>query len=80
MATKEEMIKGLDALEDLLKEQAQLGKDGLIFIFEHNLWKEFMEYHAKKYIDREIPEKIYGYTLFELKKIIDFAKSRGWEK
>ena len=53
MATKEEMIKGLDALEDLLKEQAQLGKDGLIFIFEHNLWKEFMKYHTKEYLERK---------------------------
>ena len=79
MATKEEMIKGLDALENLLKEQAQLGRDGLIFIFEHNLWKEFMEYYSKKYIDRELPEKIYGYNLFELKQIINFAKSRNFE-
>ena len=57
MATKEGMIKELDALEDLLKEQAQfvhlLGKDGLIFIFEHNLWKEFMKYHTKKYLERK---------------------------
>jgi hypothetical protein len=53
MATKEEMIKGLDALEDLIKEQTQLGKDGLIFIFEHNLWKDFMEYHAKRYLERK---------------------------
>jgi len=53
MPTKEEMMKGLDALENLINEQQQLGKDGLIFIFEHNLWKKFMEYHAKKYIERK---------------------------
>jgi len=53
MPTKEEMIKGLDALEELLNEQHQLGKDGLIFIFESGLWKEFMAYHSKRYLERK---------------------------
>ncbi len=53
MPTKEEMLKGLNALEELLNEQIQLGKDGLIFIFEHNLWKEFMAYHTKRYLERK---------------------------
>ena len=47
------MIKGLDGLENLIKEQEQLRRDGLIFIFEHNLWKEFMEYHCKKLVERK---------------------------
>ena len=51
--TKEELLKGLDALESLLKEQEQLRRDGLIFIFENNLWKEFLEWHSKKYIERK---------------------------
>jgi hypothetical protein len=57
MVTKEEMIKGLDAVENLIKEQEQLRKDGLIFIFEHNLWKEFMEYHIQKYLNGELSLK-----------------------
>ena len=52
MTAKTEMIKGLDALESLIKEQANLRRDGLIFIFENGLWKKFMKYHAKKHIDR----------------------------
>jgi len=52
MATKEEMLKGLNALEDLIKEQARLAKDGLIFIFEEGLWDKFMAYHAKKHVER----------------------------
>ena len=52
MATKEQMIKGLDALEDLIKEQINLGRDGLIFIFEKELWKEFMGFHAKRHVER----------------------------
>lgn len=40
--------KGLEAYENLLKEQEQLRRDGLIFIFEHNLWKEFLEWQTKK--------------------------------
>lgn len=52
MASKEEMIKGLDALEDLIKEQTQLRRDGLIFIFEKGLWKEFMKYHCDKVVER----------------------------
>jgi hypothetical protein len=53
MTFKEEMIKGLDALEGLIREQAQLQRDGLIFIFEKNLWDKFMEYHAKKHVERQ---------------------------
>lgn len=49
---KEEMIKGLDALEALIEEQSQLRRDGLIFIFEKGLWKEFMNYHHKKHMER----------------------------
>jgi hypothetical protein len=52
MVTKEEMLKGLDAYEELINAQAQLGKDGLIFIFENNLWEKFMKYHAKKHVER----------------------------
>ncbi len=34
-----------------------------------------------KYLNKELilPEKIYGYTLPELKKIIDFAKSKNFK-
>lgn len=32
--TKDELLKGLNSLEELLNEQEQLRKDGLIFIFE----------------------------------------------
>ena len=53
MATKAEMMKGLDALEDLIKEQASLRRDGLIFIFERGLWKEFMLYHCEQHLKRE---------------------------
>jgi len=52
MPTKEEMIKGLDAMSDLLKEQDQLRRDGLIFIFEKGSWSEFMKYHCEKTIER----------------------------
>ena len=52
MPLKEEMIKGLDALEDLIKEQTQLRRDGLIFIFGKGMWEEFMKYHCKKYVER----------------------------
>ena len=52
MATKEEMLKGLNALEELIKEQARLAKDGLIFIFEKGLWNKFMAYHAKQHVER----------------------------
>jgi len=53
MPTKEEMIAGLDALEDLIKQQEQLRKDGLIFIFEKGLWQEFLGYHTKKLVERQ---------------------------
>ena len=52
MPTKEEMIKGLDAMNALLKSQEQLRRDGLMFIFEQNKWTEFMKYHHKKIIER----------------------------
>ncbi len=52
MISKEEMIKGLDALSDLIKEQNQLRRDGLIFIFEKGMWKEFMKYHYEKTLER----------------------------
>ena len=52
MVTKAEMIKGLDALADLIKEQDQLRRDGLIFIFENGLWSKFMKYHSDKHIER----------------------------
>lgn len=57
MVTKEEMLKGLNALEDLIREQEQLRKDGLIFIFEQGLWQAFMEYHAKQHIERKERER-----------------------
>ena len=46
------MIKGLDALNDLINEQAQLRRDGLIFLFEKGMWKEFMKYHCEKTLER----------------------------
>ena len=52
MVSKEEMIKGLDALNDLINEQAQLRRDGLIFLFEKGMWKEFMKYHCEKTLER----------------------------
>ena len=52
MPSKEEMIKGLDALENLIREQAQLRRDGLIFIFEHGMWKDFIKYHCEQHIKR----------------------------
>ena len=52
MPTKEEMIKGLDALYGMIKEQAQLGRDGLIFIHEQGLWDKFMAYHCEEFVKR----------------------------
>ena len=52
MPTKAEMIKGLDALDFLIKEQEQLRRDGLIFIFENGLWKKFMKYHSDQHLRR----------------------------
>ena len=52
MPSKEEIIKGLDALSDLIKEQDQLRRDGLIFIFEKGIWKEFMKYHCQRHVER----------------------------
>jgi len=52
MPTKEEVIKGLDALEDLIKEQSHLSRDGLIFIYEKGMWSEFMKYHCEQYLVR----------------------------
>ena len=49
---KEEMIRGFDALEGLIKEQNQWRRDALIFIFEKDLWEEFMRYHHKKSVER----------------------------
>lgn len=46
------MIKGLDAFNELLKTQAELRRDGLIFIYEQGKWKEFMKYHCKKTVER----------------------------
>jgi len=54
---KEEMIKGLDAIEALIKEQERLRKDGLIFIFEQGKWEEFMQFHCKQTIERERSER-----------------------
>ena len=51
--TKDEMLKGLTALEDLIHEQQRMGKDGLIFIFEKGLWQEFMKYHSEKYYGKK---------------------------
>ena len=48
----EEMIKGLDALESLIKEQDRMRRDGLVFIFEHGMWDKFMKYHAKQHVER----------------------------
>ena len=50
---KAQMIKGLDALADLIKAQDKLRRDGLIFIFEKGLWQEFMEYHVGQSIKKE---------------------------
>ena len=51
--TKEELLKGLNAIESLVKEQESLRKDGLLFIHEQGLWEKFMDYHSKKYLDKE---------------------------
>lgn len=53
--TKEQIIKGLDAVEGLINEQTQLRRDGLIFIFEQGLWKKFMDYHIKQHVKRSAP-------------------------
>jgi len=52
MPSKEEMIKGLDAMNELLRSQEQLRRDGLIFIYEQGMWKKFMKYHHQQYIER----------------------------
>ena len=52
MPTKAEMIKGLDALDFLIKEQEQLRRDGLIFIFDNGLWEKFMLYHSEQHLRR----------------------------
>jgi hypothetical protein len=52
MVTKEEMIKGLNALEDLIAEQNLLRTVGLIFIFERGLWDDFMKYHSEQHLER----------------------------
>ena len=52
MQSREEIIKGLDALDGLIKEQSNLQKDGLVFILEHKLWKEFMDYHCEQTMKR----------------------------
>jgi len=56
MVTQAEMIKGLDSLEALCKSQDNMRRDGLIFLFEKNLWAEFMDYHMKQEIEREVPK------------------------
>jgi len=50
--SREQMVKGLDALESLIHEQAELRRDGLIFIFEQGLWDKFMNFHAEKHMER----------------------------
>lgn len=49
---KEEMFKGLESLEFLLKDMIQLGKDAMRFIFEKGMWEEFMKFHSEKQLER----------------------------
>ena len=52
MPTKEEMIKGLDSMNELLKIQAELRRDGLIFLYDKGLWEEVMKYHCEQTVKR----------------------------
>ena len=54
MVTKNEMLKGLDALEDLIRSQEHLKRDALICIHEQGLWAKFMKYHGKNEIKRMV--------------------------
>ena len=53
MVSTSEMIKGLNAFEELLKELQQLEKDAVFFIIEKEMHKEFLEYHFKKGLERK---------------------------
>jgi len=48
----QDMIKGIEALEELLKELNKLQKDAVIFIAEKGLHEEFLEYHAEQHLKR----------------------------
>ena len=48
----QDMLKGIQALEDLLKEMNLLQKDAITFIAEKKLHKEFLEYHAEQHLKR----------------------------
>ena len=43
---KEEVVKGLEALDKLIGSQTKMQRDGLLFIVEKGLWEEFMGFHS----------------------------------
>ena len=50
--TTEEMVKGIDALQEVLKGLQRLQKDAIYFIADKDLIKEFLEYHFNKELER----------------------------
>jgi hypothetical protein len=48
----EEIIRGMDSLEKIIKEMTTLQKDAVLFIADKNLWDEFMKFHAEKHLER----------------------------
>ena len=52
MQNKAEVMKGLNALEGLILEQSQLGKDACMFLIQKDMWKEFMDFHCEEHIKR----------------------------
>lgn len=53
----QDMIKGIQALEELLKEMNQLQKDAILFIAEKNMHEEFLRYHAEQTLKRSQDRK-----------------------
>ena len=65
-------------------------KDGCIIFGDKKVNAEALQFGidalinaqgAKNYrLKQDFPDTIYGYSLFQLKKIINFAKQYGWKK
>ena len=52
MVTSHEMLKGINALNEMLEGMQRLQKDAIYFIAKKNLHEEFMEYHFTKDLER----------------------------
>jgi len=50
--TKEQLVKGFEALEVLVNEQVLMAKDAFIFLHDKGMWEEFMTFHCSQHVER----------------------------